>query len=73
MTQPHPILEQQREPGTEPVTWHLNLRWSLADVERVAAMARARNSALHIATVMGCRSAEILELCRRNGIMLGRL
>jgi hypothetical protein len=56
-----------------PQTAHLNLRWTLADADRIAAMARARNSAQHIAVVMECTSAEILEFCRRNGVALGRL
>lgn len=59
--------------GKATETAHLNLRWSIADMDRIAAMAHARNSAQHIATVMNCKSAEILELCRRNGIALGRL
>lgn len=52
---------------------HLNFRWSIADMDRIAAMARARNSAQHIAVVLNCTSAEIHDVCRRNGIAMGRL
>lgn len=52
---------------------HLNLRWSIADMDRIAAMTRARNSAQHIAVVFGCTASEIHDLCRRNGIALGRM
>lgn len=55
-----------------PQTAHLNLRWTIADMDRIAAMARARNSAQHIATVLGCTSAEINDVCRRNGILIVR-
>jgi hypothetical protein len=52
---------------------HLNFRWTIADADRITAMARARNSAQHIAVVMNSTSAEILDFCRRNGVALGRL
>lgn len=58
---------------TERFTAHLNLRWSIADVDRIEALAGARNSAPHIATVMNCTAAEILTVCRRNGFAIGRL
>jgi hypothetical protein len=56
-----------------PQTSHLNLRWSIADMDRIAAMARARNSAHHIATCLGCTSSEIIDVCRRNGILIVRV
>lgn len=64
---PSPI-EQERALSSS----HLNLKWSIADMERIAALAAARNSAFHIANVMGSTSGEILDVCRRNGIALGR-
>ena len=56
-----------------PQTAHLNLRWTIADIDRIAAMARARNSAQHIATVLECTSSEILDVCHRNGILIVRV
>jgi hypothetical protein len=65
-------MTQTTQTGRGGESAHLNLRWSIADADRIAAMARARNSAQHIAVVMDCTSAEILDFCRRNGIALGR-
>lgn len=68
MTTPSPI-EQERAL----ISSHLNLKWSIADIERIAALVATRNSASNIANVMGCSPGEILDVCRRNGFALGRL
>lgn len=48
---------------------HLNLRWSLADMDRLKKLA-ASHSATAIATIMGCTKAEIIDLCERNAILV---
>lgn len=70
MTAPLPSTPSRE---TERFTAHLNLRWNMADIDRIEALAVARNSAQHIATVMNCTSAAILTVCRRNGFAIGRL
>ena len=51
-------------------TWHLNRRWTLADVWEAERKAGNRASASEIAAHMGCERIDILHLCKRNGIKL---
>lgn len=53
--------------------WHLNRRWTLADVWAVERKAANRASASEIAKHMGCERIDILRLCHRNGIKLWSL
>ena len=50
--------------------WHLNRRWTLADIDLVERRAVARASASEIAARIGATRTEICELCERNGIKL---
>lgn len=53
--------------------WHLNNRWTLADVWAVERRAANRASASEIAAAMGCQRIDILNLCHRNDIKLWSL
>lgn len=62
MTNPPPPSAIGREPG-----WHLNRRWSLADMDRIKVLALEHAPARFIADQMGTTEAEILGLAVRNG------
>lgn len=47
---------------------HLNLRWSLADMDRLQALAAARKTVSQIAFEMDTTEVEVRRLCERNGI-----
>lgn len=68
-----PSIQAPEGKGAELQTSHLHLRWSIADMERIAAMAKAGNSAVRIGLVMNATDLEILAVCRRNGIQQGRI
>lgn len=59
--------------AVKPADWHLNRRWTLADVWEVERRAMKRASASEIAEQMGAARIEVLYLCMRNGIKLWSL
>lgn len=50
--------------------WHLNRRWTLADMDLIERKARMRATASEIAAKLGCSRIDIIGVCRRNGIKL---
>lgn len=53
-----------------PETRHLNLRWSIADADKVIAMAGRGSSASQIATAMQCRVDEVVAFGVKNGVFI---
>lgn len=52
---------------------HLNLRWNMAQMDRIIEMAAKGHDAEEIAFVFDVTGTTIRRLCERNGIFLKRL
>jgi hypothetical protein len=55
-----------------PTSRHLNLRWSLKDIDDVQEMIRQRWDAKSIAEAFLTTEGEVLALCRRNNLPMPR-
>ncbi len=53
-------------------TGHLNLRWSLEDMDEIQRMARSGGDSATIAEAFLSTAEEIEALCARNGITVRR-
>lgn len=49
---------------------HLNFRWTLADMWKIEELARKHRTADQIAFELDATTTEILDVCRRNSILV---
>jgi hypothetical protein len=56
-----------------PETRHLNLKWSVADTDRIIAMAQRGNTARQIATAMNCKEEDVVRFGDQNGVFIRRM